>query len=476
MVAMLSRWTRGFVAKSLVGFAAVALVLLAVLAISVGALLRASHERHAVVRDHSEDLVLAERLRFGAEQVVAAGRSQLLTNDPDLLARRRAAHASFEDTLLALSQRVRTPRGKQLLADIDRDARASGAALDQALAARDHSDPREMLRLLEARVRPAHQTLEDNLARFVAYKDGLLDDAYLRAQGITENATLLIVALGVLGLLASSGLVWWFTRALNALYTKESKAVRRAEQATAEREEILRILSHDLRSPLSAVLLTATLIRSKTSDAEVTKPAGAIERTVMRMGQLINGLLDAATIEAGRLSINRDRCVAKDLVATTLDTFGAIAAAKSIQLEAAPPTPDLVWADPVRVLQVLANLVDNAIKFTPEHGKVTLSARRVDDDVEFLVTDMGPGIAPEHLPHVFERHWKADVGGMRGIGLGLYISRHIVEAHGGKIQVDSTLGRGSNFAFTLPRVTTPEDREDRAPSTIAGGTMLQDGA
>jgi signal transduction histidine kinase len=117
------------------------------------------------------------------------------------------------------------------------------------------------------------------------------------------------------------------------------------------------------------------------------------------------------------------------------------------------------------VQQVLSNLVDNAIKFSAEHGTIAVSASRVGADMRFVVRDTGRGIAPEHLPHVFERSWKAEIGGKRSAGLGLYIAKHIVEAHGGAIWVESAPGAGSSFSFTLPR---PADR----PKAAAGGATL----
>src|SRR5687768_10917713 len=136
---------------------------------------------------------------------------------------------------------------------------------------------------------------------------------------------------------------------------------------------------------------------------------------------------------------------ASRLIARCVEMFGPLAAAKSIQLDPGTNTDELVLADPERVQQVLSNLVDNAIKFTPEHGSIAIAARHGDGHVQFQVTDTGPGIAPEHLPHVFERYWKAQTGGKRGTGLGLYIAKRIIETHGGKIWVESTLGQGTSF-------------------------------
>jgi signal transduction histidine kinase len=247
------------------------------------------------------------------------------------------------------------------------------------------------------------------------------------------------------------------------MYERERAAVRRAEEATALRDEILRVLAHDLRSPLNAVLLCATAIRLKAAAREdVTTDAQAIERITGRMDKLIGSLLDAATTERGQLTLQRSTHIARDLCDRVVDTFDTIAATKSVRLQAtpAPTTPLLV--DGERVVQVLANLVDNAIKFTPPGGTVSMSTRSTDDELTFVVSDTGRGVPSEQLPHVFDRYWKGEAGGKRGAGLGLFIAKQIVEAHGGQIWVESSPGKGSTFSFTIPRMTTTSPRDDVA--------------
>jgi signal transduction histidine kinase len=308
-----------------------------------------------------------------------------------------------------------------------------------------------MLRLFEAKMVPAREALERALSRLVAHQHEELDDAYARAQRLMFEITLLIVVLGILGLLGSTMLVWRFTRALGAFYQRERAALSRAREATTARDEILRILAHDLRSPLTGVVLKATLIRTKAgSNTAVKTEAAGVEAIVMRMEKVIKSLLDAAKIEAGELSLDRTNCRAGDLISSAVAAFHQSAAARSLRLIGTTDASEHVFADRERILQVLSYLLDNAIKFTPA-GTVAVSARRVDGKVQFDVSDSGRGIAPSDVPHVFERYWKADSGGKRGSGLGLYLAKRIVEAHGGAIWVDSTPDQGSTFSFTLPR-------------------------
>ena len=460
-----SRRAGGFAAKSVTGFAAVMLVLLTVLAFSVAALLSATDERDAVVREHSKDLLLSERLRFAAEQVVATGRGHLLSGDEGFSKRRVAAQASFDHSLATLLRTEGTPRRAELLLQIERDARKYTAALERATSVRGNN-PAEMVRLFEERMQPARQSLGESLGRFVAHQDERLDQAYRQAAQITSRVMLLILGLGILGLIASTVLVWRFTKALQDMYIRERLAVGRAEEATAARDEILRILAHDLRSPLNAVLLKASVIRAKAEgDTAADKSAASIETIVLRMERLIKSLLDAARIEAGQLSLDRQDCVTGDLIAQAVQMFEPIATAKSFQLQATTDASDHVLADPERVLQALSNLVDNATKFTPERGTISISASPLNGDVRFDVSDTGPGIAQTDIGHVFDRYWKAEVGGKRGTGLGLYIAKRIVEAHKGNIWVESTLGEGSRFSFTLPRAPALDEHTSVAPTS-----------
>ncbi|MBI2933670.1 MAG: histidine kinase [Planctomycetes bacterium] len=436
-----------FATSAALGFAAVMLVMLSLTASALGALLYVSEQQEDILIDYGEDLVLAERLRFDAEQIVATTRGYLLSGDPELLSKQQAAHASFQEGLRLLVEKEQVPAAKTLLDQVAIDARDYEAASDRALTARaDHPETAQLLRLFDEDLLPSRRRMEESLQAFLSSEKQQLESGYRHARQLTSRAMILVVGLLAVGLLLSLGLAVRFTRKLNALYEAE-------RQAVAAREELLHIVAHDLRSPLSAVLMNAAIIRkSATSDsAKAVSRAESIENVIKRMEHLIGSLLDAASVEVGRLSIKRQRCEAADLISQTVQIFGSLAAAKSIRLEGkAVPGDPSAFADPERALQVLSNLVGNAIKFTPEGGAVELSVESIEGFVRFEIKDTGPGIEPEHLPHLFERYWRAEAQGRKGTGLGLYISKGIVEAHGGKIWVQSRPGEGSTFFFTLP--------------------------
>jgi PAS domain S-box-containing protein len=244
-----------------------------------------------------------------------------------------------------------------------------------------------------------------------------------------------------------------------ALAVENARLFHDAEQATRARDEMLGVVAHDLRNPLNTIAMGAGLLTEMISDTQPTlrRQAEIMRRAAERMNRLIQDLLDVKRIDSGRLAIEPRPAAPGVLVADALEMLRPVAAAGSLALDAdvADDAPE-VLADAARVQQVLSNLVGNAIKFTPGGGRVLLRAEAIADwEVRFAVTDTGPGIPPEELPHVFGQYWQARRNDQRGIGLGLAIAKGIVEAHGGRIWVESQVGVGSNFYFTLPAATSP---------------------
>jgi signal transduction histidine kinase len=261
-----------------------------------------------------------------------------------------------------------------------------------------------------------------------------------------------LVAILVLIGLAMAG---YFTRTLSRAYRREAEALETTRRALASRDEIMAIVAHDLRTPLGSMMLMSALLGNETADEKARDRARTIENIAARMELLIKTLLDVATIEAKRLSIKPEACAADDLVRETIGLFEPQATTKHIRLVPNVAERDLIIrADRDRVLQVLSNLVGNAVKFTPKNGTVTLAVTREGRNVRFAVCDTGPGIDPDHLPHVFDRFWRHETRGLKGTGLGLFIAKSIVEAHGGTILADSKLGFGATFSFTLELADT----------------------
>ncbi|HEU4537692.1 MAG TPA: HAMP domain-containing sensor histidine kinase, partial [Polyangiaceae bacterium] len=229
----------------------------------------------------------------------------------------------------------------------------------------------------------------------------------------------------------------------------------RSDDAVAHRDDFLGMVSHDLRTLLGGIAMSAAFLLSLPAEGEAGErthvEARRIRRFTARMNRLIGDLLDVVSIESGKLQVVPERHDAARLLNETLEAFQPIASAKGVAIGTEVRGGSaLASFDHERILQVLANLVSNAIKFTESGGRVGLRIEPAGDDVRFTVRDSGPGVAAEAADSIFERFWQADRNDRRGLGLGLYISRCIVEAHGGKIWVESEPGKGSAFHFTLP--------------------------
>jgi PAS domain S-box-containing protein len=228
-----------------------------------------------------------------------------------------------------------------------------------------------------------------------------------------------------------------------------------AKDAVRAREDILSFVAHDLRTFLFGSRLGVdTLLRTvqPVERRRGWKELDRIQRLNAQMARMIEDLLDVSSIDAGRLSMKLSDWPVTDLLAQAAETLSITAAVSGIAFKVdQADAPGNVCCDASRVLQILSNVVGNAVKFTPKGGSITITVTGALEHVEFAVRDTGPGIAPVMLEHLFERFWQAEPGAQKGRGLGLYIAKQLVEAQGGRIWAESNPGRGTTILFTLPR-------------------------
>lgn len=241
-----------------------------------------------------------------------------------------------------------------------------------------------------------------------------------------------------------------------ALALENARLYRDAQRAARARDEVLGVVSHDLRNPLSAIAMCSRILLDRPPDDEHARRelASAISESAGWMSRLIQDLLDVSAIDAGRLSVMFAAQAVAPILEQVIHLLAGVAAERDVELrlDVAPDLP-VVWADAERLVQGVANVAGNAVKFTGRGGTVILSARTGAgaDTIVISVEDTGPGIAEHDLPHIFDRYWHAPRGTRRsGTGLGLAIARGIVEAHHGRIDVTSTVGVGSRFSIVLP--------------------------
>jgi PAS domain S-box-containing protein len=240
------------------------------------------------------------------------------------------------------------------------------------------------------------------------------------------------------------------------LLTREQAARAELERTGRLKDEFLAMLSHELRTPLTAILSWSQLLLYRHARPEgVRRGLEAIERSARTQSKLIDDLLDMSRIITGRLCLNVSAIKVPAVIEAVLESVEPAAKAKGIRLEfSGDSAAGRLIGDPNRLQQIVWNLIDNAIKFTPQGGDVRVSLRHEDSHVQITVSDTGIGIEPEFLPHVFERFWQADTSTTRrhgGLGLGLSIVRHLVELHGGTVEAASAgKNQGASFTVKLP--------------------------
>jgi PAS domain S-box-containing protein len=229
------------------------------------------------------------------------------------------------------------------------------------------------------------------------------------------------------------------------------KARLEAERATKSRDEILAVLAHDLRNPMQAILGAAAMMAVTTDADKRGRQVAMIQRATQGMERLVTDLLDMARVDSGAFVINREPVELPAVIRVAVDLCESQAAARNVSLrtEIEDAIP-LITADAARLLQLLANLLGNAMKFSPAQATIVIRAGLCSGGVEVSVKDSGPGIAAENLPRIFDRFWQGDRQSRAGVGLGLAICKGIVDAHGGRIWAASNEGRGTTFYFELP--------------------------
>ena len=263
-----------------------------------------------------------------------------------------------------------------------------------------------------------------------------------------------------------------------AMAVENARLFGEARAATEARQHTLAVVAHDLRNPLTAIRMDAEMLVHMIGPSLGTFQRESLERIYAitgRMDGLIQDLLEVSRMERGTLALEVFPRDPATMLAEAAHTLRPLAAAHGLRLEVdagdgLPP----VLVDSARVVQIVSNLVGNAVKFTPEGGAVTLACGPGGaGEVRFAVMDTGPGIPPEQVPHIFGAFWQARHADRRGLGLGLSIARGLVEAHGGRIWVESEPGRGASFVFTLPVVPPAAGSAAAdAPGAIASADSL----
>lgn len=245
------------------------------------------------------------------------------------------------------------------------------------------------------------------------------------------------------------------------LLDREHKARIIAEQATRSRDELLAIVAHDLRNPIQVIMSAAQRIPQPAAGATERNYSEFIQRSAREMERLVRDLLDLSSMESGSFAVECQPVDLRQVLEEAKESFDLSAEGRNLtfDFEVASGIPTIM-ADRSRLLQVVGNLLSNALKFTPDGERISLRAAETDGVVEIIVQDTGPGIQLEQLSHIFDRFWRGDRATRNSAGLGLTICKGIIDAHSGHIEVSSTERAGTTFRVTIP-VGAPPSGEAR---------------
>ncbi len=436
----------------------VTLLLALGMAWSIARLSAAATSQIERVRAEERQITYAERLRWNVEQVVSIGKGYVITSDPTLLSRLSRAEAEMRSSVEALT----VSSAEYLAAPRSGDVQAAAARFDRAhrsliAASRGSDDVPAMLSRFEKDVLPSKRELAASLDDLVLQKESALAELYRHATLERDRLASWMYGLLAILALAGSAITMLFAISVSRAYRVERSALETARKAISTREEILGIVAHDLRNPLNAITIKATLLQRIATAPMAIQQAVSIVRIASRMDHLIKGMLDLAMMEAGRFSIRTAPCDVSQVLGAITDAFVPLCAQKQITLRCVSHLKDtFMQADNERILQVLSNLLGNSLKFTPAGSEITVEAKLVHGSVQFSVTDQGPGIPWEQQQQIFDRFWRPGASEVKGTGLGLFIAKGIVEAHRGQIWLERSPEQGSRsgatFHFTVPAI------------------------
>jgi signal transduction histidine kinase len=446
---MVVQWT--FRQKAVAGYAAMILLSALLLAFSIHALHTLHDAAEAITEGTAQILSETAKLQDSAERASSSGRGFLMTKAATHLADLEDARAEFHQSVGRLRTMLEDGKCKQLLSLIHHKEREHRAALDPLLELRRASlDVEGIGRLYEDRVNPTRQELDASIDALMSRQDEKFHQAVSDYTVAAQRTVPTIYGLTALCLLAILGVAAIFTRMLSRQYEVE-RVARHA------REETLALVSHDLKNPLNAILMCSSMIEQEASSGDagtsVRKHAAIIQRAVGRMSSLLSDLLDASSIESGRFRVEAKPVSVGLLVDEAIEAISPVATLQSLRIDKDLQDPEaLIHGDRGRLLQVFGNLLGNATRFTPEGGRIVIQVGPEGPRMRFAVSNSGKGIPPEEREHLFERFRRGARSNGGGTGLGLYIVKGIVEAHGGEAWVESSVTDGTTVFFTIPRM------------------------
>ncbi len=451
-----------FAARVGLGYAAAALTGAVVAIVALVSFHSVERGKDEIAAEYARDLIKVVRAREAFKDAAAASRAYLLTGEDRYLNQYEASRREFERRERQLRASDASRRRDALLDEAVGACSAYENEFAQAVEKDVASQPRKsVIAYFDRTLNPIRDRAVRGYDRLLFYEEQTFVDALEESHAAARRGRLTIIIATTVGLGICFLVAVFLTGQVTRLFRVQQAALKKAEEATLGRDELVAVVSHDLRNPLNGILLQTTtweeMETGRRSLQLADESMARIARAARGIQNITEILLDAASLRAGKMLARPGVCEVDSLLQEIREAFEPLAREKPVrfQLRSDKNMPGL-WADRNRALQVLWNLLSNALRHTPEGGQIILRVERQTRMVRFSIADTGTGIPQDKLPRLFDRYWQGGVPRRprgEGLGLGLYIARGLVENMGGQIGVISEVDHGTTFWFTLPIFT-----------------------
>lgn len=423
--------------------------------ISLTSFEKINRRRIEVTERYARAVALSENLRYRKSYSHSLALLYFVTRDENFLAELNQENLAMHETINNLKKLDLSSESKATLDEITETLKKLDVQSQAGWKAADV----EKFRI--EYVRPLNQKSEALINEHFEHTLIKMRQVRIETDELTQQVRKTLVLTLIFTLIGYT-LVFMLMRNLvrlkHLLDLQRDRQMKQVEDVSVARKEILESVSHDLKNPISTIQLVSQIMKrivEKIPDQKdrMEKNLSSLEKATDKMKILVDDLLDAAKTESGNLALDVKNELPAELIEDAAESVSEIARSKDIKLTVdnkISTIPHQVLCDRKRVHQIFSNLIGNALKFTPPGGEIKIGFEDKPDSCTFFVKDSGQGIAQDQLPHLFDRYWQVEKKGRHGTGLGLSIVKGIIEKHGGNIEVQSTLGKGTIFSFQLP--------------------------
>lgn len=439
---------RSFEKKIYLGLSLLVLASVPILASGFLSWRRIVTEQKELITDHAQGLLDVENLRLTSLLPAQLGPLYVISRDEHILTELANANKAFEEKIAVLKNDDLDPQERFLLSQIE-----SGYKAQSAVAARGYAMTKagasaiQVHRYFELHA-PKNSGGRNFIRELAAHRENKFNQAKAELTATTDRIIIVLAVTSLLSLGFSALIIGLLVKIVNEkkrLDAQREEIWLKEKKISAIRKETLETVSHDLKTPLTALKLRLQMLKKSGG-------AGAEQalRSVESMEKMIRDFLDQSSLDAGHLNLQLERANLAQYLQDLAAQLEPLALQKTIRFEFSAAALPEIFCDPARVQQIVMNLLSNAIKFTPEGGSISFRAWAEGGELLISVKNSGLGIPAEKIPHLFERYWQDSGTAAKGHGLGLSIASGLAQAHGGKIEVKSELGKGAEFRLHLP--------------------------